>query len=85
MELTPAPRVAPVQLTAVPETNEEIFTQLDPPSTDPKSLSLAPNAALRVPVIVCEGVFVKKSLSEVPLSTNISMDPTLAVGTTVST
>ena len=56
IELVPEPKVAPLQLTAVLVTEEEISVQLVPASTDPNSLSVVPSAALSVPVIVCEAV-----------------------------
>ena len=51
---------------------------------EPQSDSLVPSAALRVPVIVCELVLVKKSLLESPVSAEISILKIVWVGVEVS-
>ena len=60
--------MAPLQLTAVPETLSDISIQLMPPSTEPYKLSPLSSAPLSVPVIFCDAILVKKSVALVPVS-----------------
>ena len=57
---------------------------MEPLFVEPQSDSLLPRAALKVPVIVCELVFVKKSEAESPVSADISRFEIVCVGVDVS-
>ena len=57
---------------------------MDPLFVEPQSDSLVPRAALKVPVIVCELVLVKKSDAESPVSADISRLEIVCVGVEVS-
>ena len=77
-------RVAPVQLTAVPDTEPVTSAQVAPPSTEPRSRSPAASGALSAPVIVCAATFVTKSPST-PVSAEMSSPETPVVGAAAST
>ena len=59
--------------------------QVEPLSTDPYSSSPLTRPVLNVAVIVCDAVFVLKSIAELPVSALISRPLIVTVGLTVST
>ena len=79
IELVPD-KVTPIQLIDVPETISVIFIQFEPASTDPFRVSPATRLAFNVPVMVCNAVLVKKSISLVPVSSEISILLIVVVG-----
>ena len=66
--MLPDTNVTPVQLIPVPLTIDVISIQFVPPFTDPSNTSPLVNAADNVPLIVCDAVFVIKSLLLLPVS-----------------
>jgi hypothetical protein len=66
--LLPDTNVDPSHVIVVPLTLLVIVVQFTPPFTDPSSTSPLVNAADNVPLIVCDAVFVIKSLLLVPVS-----------------
>ena len=79
IELVPE-SVAPSQLITVPDTLSVIFIQFEPASTDPFRVSPATRLAFNVPVMVCDAVLVKKSVSLVPVSSEILILLIVVVG-----
>lgn len=76
--------VTPFHEIDVPVTLVVISVQVIPPSTEPSKRSVANKAELKVPVIVCDAVWVLKSLADVPVSALRRKPFTVTVGAWLS-